>query len=62
MNNYYELLSVNQWFSYLFLRSSRGLRHGDLLSPYLFVIVMEVLYCLIKKVLRRGYLSGWTVS
>ena len=41
-----------------FFQSSRGLRQGDLLSPYLFVIGMEALSSLIKHAVEGNYLSG----
>ena len=40
-----------------FFQSSRGLRQGDPISPYLFVVVMEALSCLIKRVVNGGFLS-----
>ena len=40
---------------------SRGLRQGDPLSPYLFVIVMKVFSCLLGKTISGGFLSGWRV-
>ncbi|RVW97682.1 putative ribonuclease H protein [Vitis vinifera] len=41
-----------------FFPSSKGLRQGDPLSPYLFVMGMEVLSNLIKRAVERGFLSG----
>ncbi|RVW22037.1 putative mitochondrial protein [Vitis vinifera] len=45
-----------------FFQSSRGLRQGDPLSPYLFVIVMEVFSCFLKRVVDGGFLSGCRVK
>ena len=41
-----------------FFRSSRGLRQGDPLSPYLFVIGMEFLSCLLKRAVEGNFISG----
>ena len=43
------------------MQSSRGLRQGDPLSPYLFVIAMEVFNCLLRRAISGGFLSGWKV-
>ncbi|RVW79075.1 Transposon Tf2-12 polyprotein [Vitis vinifera] len=43
-------------------KTSRGLRQGDPLSPYLFVIAMEVFSCLLRRAISEGYLSGWRVK
>ncbi|RVX12162.1 hypothetical protein CK203_010678 [Vitis vinifera] len=44
-----------------FFQSSRGLRQGDPLSPYLFVIAMEMFSCLLRRAISGGFLSGWKV-
>ena len=41
-----------------FFWSSRGLRQGDPLSPYLFVIGMEALSRLLKRVVEGNFISG----
>ncbi|RVW76194.1 Transposon TX1 uncharacterized 149 kDa protein [Vitis vinifera] len=44
-----------------FFQSSRRLRQGDLFSPYLFVIAMEVFSCLLIRAISGSFLSGWRV-
>ena len=42
-----------------FFRSSRGLRQGKTLSPYMFVLGMEVISLMIDKATEGGYISGY---
>ena len=45
-----------------FFSSSKGLRQGDPLSPYLFVMGMEVLSVLIRRVVEGGFISGCNIK
>ena len=45
-----------------FFSSSKGLRQGDPLSPYLFVMGMEVLSVLIRKAVEGGFISGCNIQ
>ena len=44
-----------------FFQSSRGLRQGDPLSLYLFVIAMEALSCILRRAVSGGFLSACKV-
>jgi hypothetical protein len=45
-----------------FFNSSRGISQGDPLSPLLFLLVMEVLSCLLKKTEEGGFIRGFQVG
>ena len=45
-----------------FFRSSKGLRQGNPISPYLFVLGMEAFSVLIDKVAKGGFIYGFNVK
>ena len=45
-----------------FFGNTRGLRQGDLLSPLLFVLVMEALGRMLDKAVHEGRMSGFSVG
>ncbi|XP_059650449.1 uncharacterized protein LOC132296254 [Cornus florida] len=45
-----------------FFGSSRGLRQGDPLSPFLFIIVMEALSRLMRRAVDLGFLRGFKIG
>ncbi|RVW16173.1 hypothetical protein CK203_074347 [Vitis vinifera] len=45
-----------------FFQSSKGLRQGDPLSPYLFVIAMEVFSSFLKRAVDGGFMLGCRVK
>ena len=55
---YCEIFCFNKWFPFGFFQSSKGLKQEDPLSPYLFVIAMEVFSCMLRRVISGGFLSG----
>ena len=46
----------------VFFRSTRGLWQGDPLSPYLFVLGMDILSLLINKAVEGNFLSGCKIG
>ena len=45
-----------------FFPSSKGLCQGDPLSPYLFVMGMQVLSVLIRRAVEGGFISGCSIQ
>jgi hypothetical protein len=45
-----------------FFNSSRGIRQGDLLSPLLFLLVMEILSKMLQRAMNMGLILGFRVS
>ena len=44
-----------------FFSTFRGLRQGDPLSPYLFVLIMEAFSSLISRAEDKGFIRGFKV-
>ena len=47
---------------HVFFGSSRGLRQGDPLSSYLFVLSIEAFSLLVDKAVEGGYISGYKLK
>ncbi len=45
-----------------FFDSSRGLRQEDPLSPLLFLLLMEILSRMLKRVKEEGFIKGFSVG
>ena len=45
-----------------FFPSSKGLRQGDALSSYLFIMGMEVLSILLRRAMTSGFISGCSIK
>lgn len=41
---------------------SRGLRQGDPLSPFLFILAIEVLSCMMRNVMRSEDYKGFSLN
>ncbi|RVX15845.1 hypothetical protein CK203_005808 [Vitis vinifera] len=57
----YDNVSWSFLLAVLEKMGGRGLRQGDPLPPYLFVIAMEVFSSMLRRTISGSFLSGWRV-
>ncbi|RVW71770.1 hypothetical protein CK203_055215 [Vitis vinifera] len=58
---YNQVFSLGEWSTSWVLSKFQGLHQGDPLSPYLFVMGMEVLSALIRRAVEGGFMSGCSI-
>ena len=60
--HYHSFLNLVNGSPAGFSGSSKGLRQGNLLSPLLFLLIMEVLSRILKKTEEGGFIQGFHVG
>ena len=57
-----KILRSDKWLSFWILPKLKGFETRRPSIPDLFVIVMEVFSCLMRRAISGGFLSGWRVK